>query len=71
MQNGSFPSTEIAFLRPRFCCAVMTTTPVAPEAQLVAAHPTNRQDQVSGWMLLGVFRECFKRMKTSKKKEEE
>ncbi|MDE3275579.1 MAG: hypothetical protein PUJ80_06100 [Verrucomicrobiota bacterium] len=49
----------------------MTTTPVAPEAQLVAAHPTNRQDQVSGWMLLGVFRECFKRMKTSKKKEEE
>ena len=49
----------------------MTTTPVAPEAQLVAAHPTNRQDQVSGWMLLGVFRECFKRMKTNKKKEEE
>lgn len=44
---------------------------VATEAQLVAAHPTNRQEQVSGWMLLGVFRECFKRMKTSKKKEEE
>lgn len=40
------------------------------ETSLIAAHPTSRQEQVSGWMLLGVFRECFKRMKTTKKKEE-
>lgn len=41
------------------------------ETQLIAAHPERPKDQVSGWMLLGVFRECFKRVKTNKKKEEE
>lgn len=41
------------------------------EAQLIAAHPERPKDQVSGWMLLGVFRECFKRVKTGKKREED
>lgn len=41
------------------------------EARLVAADAANRTEKVTGWMLLGVFRECFRRMKASKRKEDE
>lgn len=41
------------------------------EAALIAARPTSSGEKVSGWMLIGVFRECFKRNKTNKRKEED
>lgn len=55
------------------CVGFLGTEEAKPvgETQLIAAHSERPKDQVSGWMLLGVFRECFKRVKTNKKKEEE
>lgn len=41
------------------------------EATLIAARTPGNDAQVSGWMLFGVLRECFKRNKTGKRKEEE
>ena len=43
------------------------------EARLVAARTEKPQEQISGWMILGVFRECFecfKKNKPNKRKEE-
>lgn len=42
------------------------------EAALVAARTqTTNDSQVSAFMLIGFFRECFKHCKNNKKKEEE
>lgn len=41
------------------------------EAVLVAADTPSKNSEVSGWMLFGVLRECFKRNRTNKRKEEE
>lgn len=38
---------------------------------LVAAQGPVKTERVSGWLFLGFFRECFKRNKTNKRKEEE
>lgn len=43
----------------------------APEARLIAAKGPAQDTQVSGWMLLGFFRECFRRNKANKRKEDE
>ena len=40
------------------------------EAALVAAHEGRVKEKVSGWMLIGFFKECFKRGRTNKRKEE-
>lgn len=43
------------------------------EARLIAARSGLPKEQVSGWMVLGVFREClecFRKNKPSKRKEE-
>ena len=41
------------------------------ETALVSTDKPMKNAQSSGWMLLGFFRECFRRNKTGKKKEEE
>lgn len=41
------------------------------EDSIVAAQGPLKSEQVSGWMLIGFLRECFKRNKTNKRKEEE
>jgi hypothetical protein len=40
------------------------------ETALVAAHESAAKEKVSPWMLIGFFKECFKRNRTSKRKEE-
>ena len=46
--------------------------PTAPtEAALIAADTPSRETEASGWMLFGFLRECFKRNRTNKRKEEE
>jgi hypothetical protein len=40
------------------------------EAVLVTAHENTTKEKVSPWMLIGFFRECFKRSRTNKRKEE-
>ena len=40
------------------------------EAVLVAAHENATKEKVSPWMLIGFFKECFKRGRTNKRKEE-
>lgn len=37
---------------------------------LVAAHESTAKEKVSSWMLIGFFKECFKRSRTNKRKEE-
>ena len=44
--------------------------PAKPTAIIAAGHPA-KQEQVSGWMFLGFLRECFKRNRNNKRKEEE
>ena len=41
------------------------------EPMLIAADAPSSTTEVSGWFLLGYLRECFKRNRNSKKKEEE
>ena len=41
------------------------------EDSIVAAQGPLKSEQVSGWMLIGFLRECFKRNKNNKRKEEE
>ena len=42
------------------------------EARLVATHDASTNDtQITSLLMLGFFRECFKRNKTGKKKEED
>ena len=40
------------------------------EMSLVAARENGAGEKVSGWMLIGFFKECFKRARTGKRKEE-
>lgn len=40
-------------------------------AALVAADTPSKSSEVSCWMLFGMLRECFKRNRTHKRKEEE
>lgn len=48
------------------------TQPVGTtEAALIAADAPDGTAEVSSWFLLGYLRECFKRSRTNKKKEEE
>ena len=42
-----------------------------PEDSIVAAQGPLKSEQVSGWMFIGFLRECFKRNKNNKRKEEE
>lgn len=42
----------------------------AAEPALIAADATTETTEVSSWFLLGYLRECFKRNRTNKKKEE-
>ena len=42
------------------------------ECALIAARSSeNKGQEISAWMLFGVFRECFKRNRSNKRKEEE
>ena len=41
------------------------------EDSIVAAQGPLKSEQVSGWMFIGFLRECFKRNKNNKRKEEE
>lgn len=43
----------------------------AVEPALIAADAPTGTTEVSSWFLLGYLRECFKRNRTNKKKEEE
>lgn len=53
-----------------FCCHNEQEGP--RESRLVAVPTTPTNDtQISGLMLFGFFRECFRRTKTGKKKEED
>jgi hypothetical protein len=40
------------------------------ETALVAAHESAAKEKVSPWMLIGFLKECFKRNRTNKRKEE-
>ena len=40
------------------------------ETAFVAAHESAAKEKVSPWMLIGFFKECFKRNRTNKRKEE-
>ena len=40
------------------------------ETALVSAHESAAKEKVSPWMLIGFFKECFKRNRTNKRKEE-
>ncbi len=40
------------------------------ETALVAAHESAAKEKVSPWMLLGFFKECFKRGRSNKRKED-
>ena len=42
-----------------------------PEPMLIAVDAPSEASEVSGWFLLGYLRECFKRNRNSKRKEEE
>ena len=42
-----------------------------PEPMLIAADAPSETSEVSGWFLLGYLRECFKRNRNNKRKEEE
>lgn len=41
------------------------------EPMIVAADATSKTTEVSGWFLLGYLRECFKRNRSNRRKEEE
>lgn len=45
--------------------------PESQEAMLIAADAPVTTENVTGWFLLGYLRECFKRNRNSKRKEEE
>ena len=38
---------------------------------IAASQHTNETTKISGWMLLGYLRECFRRNRTARRKEEE
>ena len=43
----------------------------AAEASIIATQGHRGEDKVSGWMLLSIFRDLFRRNRTIKRKEEE
>ena len=47
------------------------TRRLSAEDRLIAAEGSPHSSQASGWMIFGAIRECFKRTKNIKKKEEE
>ena len=57
------------------CLALMgfmaeTSDDRSGETAFVAARESKAKEKVSGWMLLGFLRECFKRSRTNRRKEE-
>jgi hypothetical protein len=51
---------------------VRAPSPNAPgEYAIVAGRDNKPAEKISGWMLLGFFRDCFKRTRGGKRKEEE
>ena len=48
-----------------------TTPPSGRKAALIAANGAAKEECVTGWALLSMFREWFRRGKSGKKKEEE
>ena len=57
------------------CSALMGLLAETPnkgpkETALVAAYESAAKEKVSPWMLIGFFKECFKRNRTNKRKEE-
>ena len=48
-----------------------TTPPSDRNAALIAANGAAKEECVTGWALLSMFRECFRRGKSGKKKEDE
>ena len=48
-----------------------TTPPTDRKATLIAANGAAKEECVTGWALLSMFRECFRRGKSGKKKEDE
>ncbi|MCQ2391234.1 MAG: hypothetical protein MJ240_07405 [Kiritimatiellae bacterium] len=53
-----------------FCCHNEQEGPREPRLVAVPTTPTN-DTQISGLMLFGFLRECFRRTRTGKKKEED
>ena len=48
-----------------------TKSPGVSEPMLIAADTPSETSEVSGWFLLGYLRECFKRNRNNRRKEEE
>ena len=48
-----------------------TTPPTDRKAALIATNGGAKEECVTGWTLLSMFRECFRRGKSGKKKEDE
>jgi len=48
-----------------------TTPPSDRKAALIATNGDAEKERVTGWALLSMFRECFRRGKSGKKKEDE
>jgi hypothetical protein len=48
-----------------------TPPPTDSKAALIAANGAAKEECVTGWALLSMFREWFRRGKSGKKKEEE
>ena len=48
-----------------------TTPPTDRRAALIAANDGAKEECATGWALLSMFRECFRRSKSGKKKEDE
>ena len=48
-----------------------STPPSDKEATLIATNGEVKKECVTGWALLSMFRECFRRGKPGKKKEDE
>ena len=53
------------------CMTGRTTPPTDRKAVLIATNGDAKNECVTGWALLSMFRECFRRGKSGKKKEEE
>ena len=48
-----------------------TPPPTDRKAALIATNSNTKEECVTGWALLSMFRECFRRGKSGKKKEDE
>lgn len=45
--------------------------PAHPATSISAIDDTGKDEKVSGWMLLGMFRDIFRKNRTTKRKEED